>query len=601
MNSEIILNRMLDHLRGGLLDSYQSFELVLQILVLAKLSVKEIIPSSLRLVNDKSWNGQSDLTEKLFKIFSELNKCEKLGDNQAAFETSFSGFIDIPSDGLANAAKLALTVAQQEHLNKFDIPEEFYISQLKYSSFIPKEVIEVMSSLVGSLKNRTVYCPYDTLCLIARHVGAQGAKPSAEIPWKSAIPRLINILADSEVSLKISDPLYKPAYTQDGELQKFDISISFPAFGTKVDESVIEEDLFNRFREETSSGSVLTIRHIISQTKCKAVIAVQNSILFSRGAEYTLRRDLLEQKKIEMVISMPQALLPSTPVPFSILVLDLEGNSSCVRFVDGTDDAFSIRDGRNRTKLVHWESLIKTIKNSKDEAISIDIPVEYIFSNDSNLEVSRYLLPQEQKKIQSLLSKETTKRLFEIVEFIRPTKPLAKEKTEGIPVLEIEVSNFPEYGYVTAPTKQILLPSEGLGSRDESSFLQPADILIAIKGSVGRVAIVPLNVPNRRWVASQSCLIMRTKRVIDPRLLFIYLCSDVGQALLRNITSGATVPLIQLKQLKELTVIIPSNQESERIIRTFEEQVQIQDRIKSLQAKLEYLNKAHWSISPCDS
>ena len=48
------------------------------------------------------------------------------------------------------------------------------------------------------------------------------------------------------------------------------------------------------------------------------------------------------------------------------------------------------------------------------------------------------------------------------------------------------------------------------------------------------------------------------KDKIDPKVLFMYLSSEMGQYLLRSISSGATIPLIQLARLKELQIVIPT-------------------------------------------
>jgi type I restriction enzyme M protein len=76
----------------------------------------------------------------------------------------------------------------------------------------------------------------------------------------------------------------------------------------------------------------------------------------------------------------------------------------------------------------------------------------------------------------------------------------------------------------------------------------------------------------------------------------MYLCSDVGQTLLKGIISGATVPLIQLQQLKDLNIIVPKLAEVASIINTFEKQVQIQAQINNLQKELQDLSKTHWAI-----
>jgi len=83
------------------------------------------------------------------------------------------------------------------------------------------------------------------------------------------------------------------------------------------------------------------------------------------------------------------------------------------------------------------------------------------------------------------------------------------------------------------------------------------------------------------WLVNQSCLILRIHREgIDAIPLFMYLRSDLGQALLNQIVSGATTPLIQLKPLKNLTILIPRKENAQGILDLFTQQVQLQNQIK---------------------
>ena len=602
MGSEEILRRMFDIFRGSPLTIEDSSIFVLQILAWAKLSIKKSFSSDLIL----SRNQKNIPSEKLLDSLHSLIEYSKFGENKAAFENIESMDEAVQRNATFAALDFALNAAQKNLLDHFDIPEELYISLLsKRALFVPKEVIEVMSALAVDLEGKAVYCPYDTFCLIARHVSEKGGSPSVETPWRSPIPWLTSILTDASIHTVVSDPLQQPTFLEKptfekSSLQKFDISIAFPPFGNKITE-VAWTNLFDRFKEKTSSGSVLYLRHIIAQTEGKAIVAVPSSILFGRRAEHSLRTDLLQHGMIEAVISMPSALLPFEPTPFSILVLNTQGGSPNIRFVNGAAEQFSTKDGKNRSTLVKWTSLIETFKNGIDEAIVADVPVEVVIQNDANLEVSRYLLPPKQKFIQKLFSVSTTRKLKELVEFLRPAKLLPKDEVEGISVLEVSIADFPEYGYLTTPEKQVMLSPKVFSTKEEKSFLRNGDIIIAMKGNLGKLAIIPNSVPpagHHGWVVNQSCLIMRSKEAIDPCLLFVYLRSDVGQTLLKSIISEATVPLIQLKQLKEIEIIVPDTKEAKSVINTFEKQVQIQAEIEHLKEELQHLNKAHWEIPP---
>lgn len=571
----------------------------LQILAWAKISVEKLVPTDLSLVDSLVLHSPKEIRD----VFRRLSTYKNLGEDGHAFDIH-----QIPSNFLSSASivvalNVALDAAKNGLLKDFVVSEDTYLSILNSDGgelLLPEEVNDLMIHLAGDLSNKTVYCPYDSLCLIARRVGEKGGKASVETMSATPIPWLTNIFTGSTISIRTSQPIVQPGFLQDGKLQQFDISIAFPPFGQKFAPSVLRHDPFNRFKIQTTSGSVLHLSHIVSQTKKRAVIAVQNSLLFGRGAEHSLREYLLEHHMIEKVISMPPALLPFTTFQFSILVLNIEGTSPSVRFVNGGAEQFFTRDGRNRSKLVNWESLIETIENSRDEALVVDVTVDNILNkNGAPLEVPRYLLPKEQKIIQKVFQKYTIRPLGELVQFIRPAKFTSKDDPSGNTIFEVGVEDFPNYGYISTYTRTLILSHDEFTDKIKNSFLRPHDIVITIKGKVGKVGIIPPKFPiaqENAWVISQSCLILRAKSAIDPRVLLVYLRSDIGQTLLASIVSGSAVPLIQLNQLKELDVIVPIKEEGQSIIETFEHEIDIQAQVEEMNRNLEILKRTHWSF-----
>ncbi|WP_309736787.1 restriction endonuclease subunit S [Chamaesiphon sp. OTE_75_metabat_556] len=185
--------------------------------------------------------------------------------------------------------------------------------------------------------------------------------------------------------------------------------------------------------------------------------------------------------------------------------------------------------------------------------------------------------------------------------FVRPPlkqKVSGDSNTEaGIEALEITIGDFTEYGYAQNPTRVVTIEK---GSKtDPNYFLESGDILIAVKANTGKVSIVSnaadltKDIP---WVVNQSCLILRCKDKIQPKVLFMYLSSEMGQYLLRSISSGATIPLIQLARLKELQIVIPPQQEAEAIIRDFDRLVELQSQIETVKQQQKTLSSFHWSL-----
>ena len=77
----------------------------------------------------------------------------------------------------------------------------------------------------------------------------------------------------------------------------------------------------------------------------------------------------------------------------------------------------------------------------------------------------------------------------------------------------------------------------------------------------------------------------------------MYLSSEMGRYLLRSISSGATIPLIQLARLKELQIVVPPRQEAEQIIRDFDRMVELQSQNEELTQAQRKIGRSYWSLS----
>jgi type I restriction enzyme M protein len=75
----------------------------------------------------------------------------------------------------------------------------------------------------------------------------------------------------------------------------YDIAAAIPPLGQRIDMQWLDRAVPGRFPERTSSGTVLAVRQLLAVTRARIVIAVPNGLLFSSGAENSLREDLLRR------------------------------------------------------------------------------------------------------------------------------------------------------------------------------------------------------------------------------------------------------------------------------------------------------------------
>lgn len=203
-----------------------------------------------------------------------------------------------------------------------------------------------------------------------------------------------------------------------------------------------------------------------------------------------------------------------------------------------------------------------------------------------------------------MLEHTQTCPLDELVTTVRPMKTVAADETdweETLEVGEIGTADLPAYGFIRAPSRSVRVVASS-ARKVLQQFLQPLDILLIIKGNVGKVGLVPPDVPppgqHGSWIAGGSAIILRglNPAPLDVRLLFLQLRAPIGQELLNSIVSGASIPLIQLKELNRLPILLPDSATAHHALQAFEQEIDLQQQIEALQARQAQLTTSLWSL-----
>jgi type I restriction enzyme M protein len=175
---------------------------------------------------------------------------------------------------------------------------------------------------------------------------------------------------------------------------------------------------------------------------------------------------------------------------------------------------------------------------------------------------------------------------------------LPKVKGDGakISFSEIGAADIDEAGLVRQPTKEVLLSSDFV-QHSRRARVENGDILLVIKGSVGKVGFVR-NIPDgSTWLASQSFVILRLRRrgpLHDPRVLHRFLSSDLGQTTLQSLRVGSTVPGLQMADVRRLSILIPTVVEQKAIADEVEGLFDLQDRIEEMRHQLDERQRVMW-------
>ena len=614
MTHKKVLEKMLSVLKD-MGSAATAIELCLQILAWVKLSGSQVLPDDLQVVSRVNARSSTTLMRTMAKALTYVSDRHEDSSHTQLFFGTDSRYEAIPLASLTRLLSIGQEAYQSGLLDGFIIPASAYqsLSTADSTIFLPAEVISLMVGLASAppepKENRTIYCPNDDSALISRAMAQGGDRVYLESFVPSSIPWLTCVLADLDFSIGFGKFLSQPTFNRNADRRKFGTTVAPLSIG-KTNEPISKgQDRLDTSPITTTSMSVLALLDIMEQTAKMAIVAVPNNVLFGRGAARSLRQHLVKEGIVKSVISMHPALLFKTTLQFSILILDFETHHEHIQFVDGGADIFVDKDGLNRAYLKHWEKLIETVQKETASAGVRLVPVKSVIQNDYQLEASWYVLSSERSAAYSLIndpkSNHTKVPLYRCAELLRSSPRLYKDGKAK--ALEVTTADFPDFGYLCTPTKDVYINDLALKTKEKPLFLHPHDILISVKGTTGKVAIAPTNIPppgKGGWLANQSCLILRAykpdkkKLCIDPIVLFMYLQSDVGQTLLEQIVSGAKTPLIQLRPLKSLIVLIPSREDSQKTIDIFKQQVGLQKHISQLKEQQVQLSKNCWGFQP---
>ena len=224
-------------------------------------------------------------------------------------------------------------------------------------------------------------------------------------------------------------------------------------------------------------------------------------------------------------------------------------------------------------------------KNEKISNISNSISTNEIKNNDYNLSLSKYILSEDQKTIINLLKKRETVPLNALVNFIRPLNINSKKVKNGPEINEVLISDINYIGEINGTEKKTKVSEEFL-SRSSLPLVKKNDLVISIKGTLGKVGYISKDLKNT--VPGPSLCVLRPQEsaIVGGEYLFQYLRSAIGQQIISSSSQAVSVSFISINDLKNLPIPIPSpiEQKKAKIIskRSKELAATIQDMQKEL-------------------
>ena len=509
--------------------------------------------------------------DKIIIIFSEL---ESQFDVFKLFNDSIS-LKKLSNESLILIIRFLL---HSKFLNLYDVLAYFLEAKGYFvSSQISRLAVKLLNTNYAEL-----YAPFSTSYQIAYHTDK---KVFAESHEDKLTIEIIKILDNLDIEYKKTDALEHPAYLENNKLREFDCTVSFPPFALKNKSDIFKHDIYNRFKTYQGKGflDVAYFEHILASTKRKAVVLMAAGFTFRGGVEEKFRKYLIENNYVEAVVELPSNILNGTGILSTFFIIDKEKKNNNVYFLGLKDKQFITKKGR-KYLLNNIDEIVEIYKDCKElENISSLVSSNEICENNYSLSVARYIFSKEDLKIRKILNEYNREALQNIASIKK--SPVIKNEKEGEAIYEITPSDFKTFGFTLECGKIKYTKQYGI-----IDTLMPNDILISMKGTVGKIAIIgELKAP---MIASPNIQIIRieNKNIIEPKVLYMFLKSNMGQSLLKQLSTGTTMPQITTKDIKALEIPILERTKQEEIIKKFYKEVNLFKEIESIEEKIHKIN-----------
>lgn len=409
---------------------------------------------------------------------------------------------------------------------------------------------------------------------------------------------------DLHICIRESQPLTRT----DG--LDFDAEVIMPPFGFDMsrDAGEIPQATLSRLgvvgsRHGRLSCETVAIADALQHARGRVILTVGEGALYRAvGVEAFAREELVRSGRLQAVMSMgPSMMFSHSSINSSVVIVaPEETHLPTVRFINLAHEQLATRRERGRLEIrpdADWLRL--TIADlSNDEPYAKDVSVATIKAEGFTLTSERYLEQQARDAINQFLNGYEVAELMEVVEMIRPA-PVTQQDGGEYTILEAAPSDIGDDGYLSKPSRCVAV-DQAQHRKASNQQVRPGDIVIAFKGTVGKVGMVPKEAPedgaSTMWTAGQSLMILRPKgrKELRPCVLFEYLSDEVVQEYLRALAGGSAIQTIAMKDLKSVAVPLPNLDEQSKIESEFEERQILFRQIEALKGKIVDHQRASW-------
>jgi len=371
-------------------------------------------------------------------------------------------------------------------------------------------------------------------------------------------------------------------------LSRADYALVIPPFGMSLKDGRVAlwDVTGTRASEKYTRSESWALFEFVNRVEKRAVFATPQGVLFAKGQEQRLREYLLnrgrERVEVEAVIALPPGLFGASAIAGAVIVVTPGGDAETTYMADL---------GSGRRSLLEAGAIVYAGRDlafgrAQSERGRL-VSREEISANEFSFAPSRYL-----SRLANL--DDTVAKLGDICTIIRP--PATTKETHFTEVAEVGLANLENWKPISGDVDKTVFLKTQL---KEDSLLRPDDIVLSIKGTVGRAALVGDTATRRPTVVSQSCVALRLStqpgRTLPPEVLLMYLRSPHGQAQLAGLQVGVGVQHISpVTLMNSVSVPLPSYQVCMEIQADYAKLCDLEHQIAGLKHAMTEITWRRW-------
>ena len=358
--------------------------------------------------------------------------------------------------------------------------------------------------------------------------------------------------------LELGDVLLRPKI-KNANREGFDCILAVPPWRA-LEQSSRSAD----FEIPTKSSEGLFIQHIASSLRPggRAVVALPASFLFSSGSEKRVRKMLLEEFRVDGVIGLPPKLFkPYTSMESGLLVFRRERPSPRIRFMTCAE----IRTEESKSadlNALSPQEVARVFHSPKLSKNVWETPIRAIESREWDLSPKSTGADELDDLLDKLSQEDRSIRVFPLAKLCEVVSGISYSRGDIVDVSKtidrgngqalIRVSDLGQ-GVVEEPSRLVINPA--IAARWKGERIKPGDLLVSVRGTVGKIGIVGQDAAGA--IVSRSVATLKFvdgADAVESRFLARLLQSQIYQDWFAGHARGTTIASLSVKTLRTLRI-----------------------------------------------